>query len=97
MRSPSQRLLSIIAIAAIVQFVAVVVGAGLELAGPTLFIVSFWLLVGTGLILGAWLAWIGRRDRRKRVLTNHCPTCGYNLAGLNRDAGVCPECGRKKS
>ncbi len=46
---------------------------------------------------GGLAVWSGRRARR-RALEGHCPTCGYNLAGLNRDAGgVCPECGTVRS
>ncbi len=45
---------------------------------------------------GGLSLWSGRRARR-RAVEGHCPTCGYNLAGLNRDAGgVCPECGKAK-
>ena len=45
---------------------------------------------------GGLALWSGRRARR-RALEGHCPTCGYNLGGLNRDAGVCPECGEAKA
>lgn len=43
---------------------------------------------------GGLALWFGRRARR-RALTNHCPACGYNLAGLGVDA-TCPECGKAR-
>ncbi len=41
---------------------------------------------------GGLALWSGRRARW-RAMINHCPTCGYNLAGLVPGA-QCPECGR---
>jgi hypothetical protein len=61
-----------------------------------------WLPIWTGLVLdvGAaaalWctLAWAAAGwRRRRRTRRGRCPTCGYDLTGID---GVCPECGGER-
>ncbi|QKK09755.1 MAG: hypothetical protein HND58_17355 [Planctomycetota bacterium] len=50
--------------------------------------VPIWMAaaVSGALLVGAY--WNNRRHARSSV--GHCPTCGYDLTGID---GVCPECG----
>lgn len=52
-----------------------------------LFLVSNWINA---------IAWRGTRARTACVRARICPACGYDLAGLDRQADgctPCPECG----
>ena len=40
-----------------------------------------------------WFVWRIGRQRRQAALAGHCPTCRYDLTGLD---GVCPECGNSQ-
>jgi hypothetical protein len=59
-------------------------------SGLNSVIVSLWLPALASCFLPAWWLRGWRRSRRGRR-RDHCPTCGYNLAG--NTTGVCPECG----
>ncbi len=47
--------------------------------------------IGTGgAAIAVAMVWLSRRFR---PFENACPTCGYDLTGID---GVCPECGKKR-
>jgi hypothetical protein len=61
--------------------------------GYTLYVLPMWVPTCIGL-LATIVVW--RRDSRlsKHERIGRCPRCGYNRAGIGRDA-ACPECGNR--
>ncbi len=55
-------------------------------------VIPLWAPAMVVAIPSAWLWWRDRPSRRQ-LLTGHCSTCDYNLAGLGRGQ-PCPECGK---
>ena len=61
---------------------------GLRLSGETVLIVVLLLAVTW------WRSHAGGWHQEERPKPGHCPTCGYDLTGLD-DGSVCPECGER--
>ena len=54
-----------------------------------IYVIPHWFLVLVFAIVPA--IWLFKRNKRRKLGPNTCPSCGYDLTG--NETGECPECG----